>query len=59
MLDNFIDNLLKQMTLDEKIGQLQQVTGDFFGSSGGAITGPIDDQAKNISKIMFTILVLF
>ncbi|WP_439425491.1 beta-glucosidase BglX [Oenococcus alcoholitolerans] len=50
MLDNFIDNLLKQMTLDEKIGQLQQVTGDFFGSSGGAITGPIDDQAKKYIK---------
>lgn len=35
-----LKNLLSQMTLDEKIGQLIQLNANFFGDSAAEITGP-------------------
>ena len=38
-----IDKLLKEMTVDEKIGQLIQITSNYFGDTEGAVTGPWSD----------------
>ena len=38
-----IDKLLKEMTIDEKIGQLIQLTSNYFGETAGAVTGPWSD----------------
>ena len=35
-----IDKLLKEMTIDEKIGQLIQLTSNYFGDAEAAVTGP-------------------
>ncbi|HHY20826.1 MAG TPA: beta-glucosidase, partial [Bacilli bacterium] len=47
MEQNKILDLLNQMSLEEKVGQLVQLTPDFF-SKGGEITGPM--QEWNMSK---------
>lgn len=36
--------LFNQMTLDEKIGQTVQLTGDFFKKDSGVITGPVAEM---------------
>ena len=46
-MDNFINSLMKKMTLDEKIGQLNLVT------PGGAVTGSVvskdvDTKIRNV-----------
>ena len=45
LIEQKVENLLKQMTLEEKIGQLNQYTGD-----GGA-TGPITINPNNKQKL--------
>ncbi|RLL43895.1 beta-glucosidase BglX [Oceanobacillus piezotolerans] len=55
-----IEELLKQMTMDEKIGQLLQLTPPFFKGSSehGKITGPLaqlkisDDIVKNTGSVL-------
>ena len=42
---NFISNLMKKMTLDEKIGQLYQCSG------GGDITGPNKERIPRTEQI--------
>lgn len=37
------EDLLKKMTIDEKIGQLVQVTPNFFDEKDGEITGPLQE----------------
>lgn len=41
-------NLLNDMSLEEKIGQLLQITGDFFSEEASVVTGP--DQKIPIKK---------
>lgn len=43
--DSFVSNLMKKMTLDEKIGQLYQCSG------GGDITGPNKERIPRIEQI--------
>ncbi len=38
-----LENILTRMTLEEKIGQLVQLTPDFFSKGTGEITGPMAD----------------
>lgn len=45
-----LKQLLKQMTISEKIGQLQQLTADFFTSGASEITGPVKEA--NLSPEM-------
>lgn len=40
-MNKIVENLFSQMTIEEKIGQLIQVTGDFFRNSDSKITGPL------------------
>ena len=45
--------LLNEMTLDEKIGQLVQLTPDFF-EQGGEITGPVKEwelDSEQLSRV--------
>ena len=35
-----IDKLIKNMTVDEKIGQLNQITSNYFGDTNEELTGP-------------------
>ncbi|MFC7063201.1 beta-glucosidase BglX [Halobacillus seohaensis] len=50
MNDNQVTNLLKQMTLEEKVGQLVQLATPFFkgATDRGEITGPMENM--NISE---------
>ncbi len=53
MKQSEIIELLKEMTVDEKIGQLVQITGDFFNEES-QITGPMENmnlQKEHISKV--------
>lgn len=45
-----LTNLLNQMTLAEKVGQLVQLTPEFF-SSGGEITGPMQEWNMTSDKL--------
>jgi Beta-glucosidase-related glycosidases len=44
-MSNLVSELLAKMTTEEKIGQLIQLTGDFFQDGKAAITGPINELA--------------
>ncbi|RDW21471.1 beta-glucosidase BglX [Oceanobacillus arenosus] len=46
MTDNFLEDLLNQMTLEEKAAQLTQVVGSFMkgSSTSGEITGPMEEM---------------
>ncbi|WP_017381073.1 glycoside hydrolase family 3 N-terminal domain-containing protein [Paenisporosarcina sp. TG-14] len=60
MTTSTIQNLMKQMTLDEKIAQLLQLAGPFFKGSSeqGHITGPMaampisDEHIKNAGSVL-------
>ncbi|MFT8813570.1 glycoside hydrolase family 3 N-terminal domain-containing protein [Oenococcus sp.] len=58
MQSNYVKQLLSKMTLQEKIGQLQQIAGDFFGDDGSPITGPLSTykvsktQLYNIGSVL-------
>lgn len=45
-----LHDLLQQMTIEEKIGQLVQLTPDFF-SEGGEITGPMQEWQLSAEKL--------
>lgn len=51
-------NLVEQMTLEEKIGQLTQITGDFYSDKAEERTGPMsqlglnDDQIMNVGTVL-------
>ena len=53
-----LENLLAQMTLDEKIGQLVQTNGIFFIKDDSELTGPAAelgislDYRKNIGSLL-------
>ena len=44
-------NLLNEMTLDEKIGQLVQISGNFFLKEENVQTGPISELGMNENMI--------
>ena len=46
-----LDELLESLTLDEKIGQLVQLNGNFFDSNEKVATGPV--QKMVLIKIKF------
>ncbi|WP_143790760.1 hypothetical protein, partial [Oenococcus oeni] len=54
----YVKQLLSEMTLKEKIAQLQQISGDFFGDDGSPITGPLSTykvskmQLYNIGSVL-------
>lgn len=58
MQQNQLEQLLSQMTLDEKIGQLTQVTGDFFSDKAEGRTGPMsqlglgDEELSNVGTVL-------
>ncbi len=58
MKQNDLQALLGEMTLAEKIGQLQQVTGDFYTNDSAEITGPLsnnllsEDDLKNSGSVL-------
>ncbi|GGP07853.1 beta-glucosidase [Oceanobacillus neutriphilus] len=60
MKKQHLEDLLKQMTIDEKIGQLSQLATPFFKGSteSGKITGPLeqlnisDDLVKNTGSVL-------
>lgn len=43
MKEQQLVELLQEMTVEEKVGQLIQLTPDFFDRDGGAITGPVQE----------------
>lgn len=54
-----VKNLFSKMTIDEKIGQLIQVTGDFFQNDDSEITGPLsqtnrlkEDARYNVGSVL-------
>lgn len=47
-----LQDLLDQMTLSEKIAQLQQLTGDFFGNSESEITGPMVESGLSVETVL-------
>lgn len=49
-----IQQLLERMTVDEKIGQLVQLTGSFFDNDENVITGPIGKIGIEKQKIKYT-----
>ena len=58
MQQNQLEQLLSQMTLDEKIGQLTQVTGDFFSDKAEERAGPMsqlglgDEELSNVGTVL-------
>lgn len=60
MTEKQIQELLSDMSLEEKIGQMLQLTGNFFSDDGFA-TGPMEDmnlteeQVKNTGSILSTV----
>ena len=54
--------LLQQMTVEEKIGQLAQYNANLFVKSEADITGPMADlgltqeDLKNVQRFLFTLL---
>lgn len=58
MQQNQLEQLLSQMTLDEKIGQLTQITGDFFSDKAEERTGPMsqlglgDEELSNVGTVL-------
>lgn len=58
MQQNQLEQLLSQMTLDEKIGQLTQVTGDFFSDKAEERTGPMsqlglgNEELSNVGTVL-------
>ena len=58
MQQNQLEQLFSQMTLDEKIGQLTQVTGDFFSDKAEERTGPMsqlglgDEELSNVGTVL-------
>lgn len=57
MLDSKIVELLNDMSLDEKIGQMVQLTGDFF-SGDGLMTGPMMEMNLSTEQVNNTGSVL-
>lgn len=55
---DYVKRLLSEMTLEEKIGQLQQISGDFFGDDGSSVTGPLSSyqvskkQLNNVGSVL-------
>ncbi|WP_176692395.1 glycoside hydrolase family 3 protein, partial [Liquorilactobacillus vini] len=47
-MSQFVKELISKMTFAEKIGQMTQLSGDFFASGNAAITGPL--QQANLSQ---------
>lgn len=58
MLKSQLINLLNEMTLDEKIGQLVQIKGSFFLNEESVQTGPISNLEIN-EKIIYKIGSVF
>lgn len=46
-----LKSIIQEMTLDEKIAQLMQLTGDFYNENGGEITGPLAEMGINESVL--------
>ncbi|WP_281166010.1 glycoside hydrolase family 3 N-terminal domain-containing protein [Liquorilactobacillus sicerae] len=46
-MSQFVKELISKMTFTEKIGQMTQLSGDFFASDNSAITGPL--QQANLA----------
>lgn len=46
-----LEKLLQQMTLSEKIGQLVQLTPQFFDQTGGEITGPLGELGMDEQEL--------
>ena len=55
---NSLMSLLNKMTLNEKIGQLQQLTGDFFNEIESEITGPVAESGLSLETIQLSGSVL-
>lgn len=51
MKQSELEKLLQQMTLPEKIGQLVQLTPQFFDQAGGEITGPLGELGMNEQEL--------
>ena len=49
-----LDELLESLTLDEKIGQLVQLNGNFFDSNEKVATGPVQKIGIDKDKIHLT-----
>ncbi|KRM88861.1 glycoside hydrolase family 3 N-terminal domain-containing protein [Liquorilactobacillus vini] len=47
-MSEFVKELISKMTFAEKVGQLTQLSGDFFVGDNAAITGPL--QQENLSS---------
>lgn len=54
-MSELVSNLLAKMTTAEKIGQLIQLTGDFFQDGQAAITGPVNEQAQLNKEEIYSI----
>lgn len=50
MTDNELKDLLNDMSLEEKIGQMLQLTGNFF-SDDGLATGPMQDMNLSVEQV--------
>lgn len=53
MTEQQLENLLQDMSLEEKIGQLLQLTGDFFAGEGLA-TGPMEQMQLSEEQVKLT-----
>ena len=54
-MKKIVENLFLQMTIKEKIGQLIQVTGDFFQNGDSTITGPRSQENRLEEDVRYTV----
>ncbi|WPQ68720.1 glycoside hydrolase family 3 N-terminal domain-containing protein [Weissella paramesenteroides] len=54
-MTDIVKKLLNKMTVEEKIGQLIQVTGDFFKGSESTITGPLSENGRLKDEVKYMI----
>ena len=54
-MKKIVENLFLQMTIKEKIGQLIQVTGDFFQNGDSKITGPLSQENRLEEDVRYTV----
>lgn len=54
-MNKIVENLFSQMTIQEKIGQLIQVTGDFFRNGDSKITGPLSQENRLKDNVRYTV----
>ena len=57
-MSKFVKELLSKMTFAEKIGQMNQLSGDFFAGSDSEITGPLKQYHLSVKELYQTGSVL-